>query len=157
LPETPPTLAYDSHNTIKDPRAHWIIPGYCAGIMLTGVAYAVVSFVLVAHGSSDLVVRLISGIVAPLGFAFVSLLPQIITLGMTLWLKRKIVKEVRFDGFRPAFMWGVGGGLMPWPLFPFLQDLGVFQTVFWFGALAWFLIFPAIAGTFLCYRSHIRD
>lgn len=152
----PPVLSYDKPNSESTRRSHWIIPGYCAGIQAASLIHAVISTLILTRGLPDLFSRVMYGVVLPVSFAFVSLLPQILFLGTALWLKKKLVREVRFGGFREAFWWGFAGGVFPFPLLPVWQNVGAPPEWIGFVVLGWFAIFPVAAGLFLCRHSHVR-
>jgi hypothetical protein len=118
----PPVLSYDKPNTLSTRRSHWIIPGYSVGVLAMGVVYSLIAYLFLTRHYSDSFERLLYGILLPISLPFATLLPQIIFLGLTLWLKRKIAKEVRFGGFRAAFIWGAVEGLFPYSLVSCLPE-----------------------------------
>ncbi len=154
----PPVLSYDKPNTLSTRRSHWIIPGYCVGVLAMGVVYSFIAYLFLTRHYIDSFERFLYGILLPISLPFATLLPQVIFLGLTLWLKRKIVKEVRFGGFRVAFIWGAVEGLFPYSLFPVYQNsVGPVAAFMGFALLGWLVIFPIVAALFLCRHSHVRD
>jgi hypothetical protein len=135
-----------------------IVPGYCAGVMAAGCLYSLIALMFFTRHTTDTFERLLYGIVLPLVLAFTTLLPGVFFLGITLWLKHKIVREVRFSGYRAAFFWGLVAGLYPYPLFPAYQNaIGPVDNLLWFVFLGWLVFYPVAVGLFLCRHSHLRE
>ncbi len=78
-------------------------------------------------------------------------------LGLAMWTKQKIVKEVRYSRFRTTVFWGFAGGLYPEALCQQMPQTEEWMGYIFLGWLIWQAIFPAVAAMFLCYRSHLRD
>lgn len=152
-----PTLPYDQPPKVHRKESRAVLPGYCAGVLLMGVVYDAISYPLCLHYFKDGFEQILFGLVLPFSFAFVSLLPQVLFLGISLWVKRKAAKDASLAGFRPAFLWGLASGVFPWGLFPVTQELGhEIPPLLYLVMLGWFVTFPTIAGLFLCRYSPLR-
>jgi hypothetical protein len=150
-------LSYDRHNPKTDRGAWRVEMGYSAGLVLGGIGYAGVGLTWGWNEFREMFPRVMTCVVLPIAFSFVWLPPVVMSLGISLWIKQKVVKEVRFATFKRGMVWGLVGNLFPWPLFPLIQEHMEMPAWAYFGMLGWVAVFPAVAGMFLCYRWHLRD
>ena len=156
----PKILDYDHHSSAKDPRARWVLPGFLLGMVISGILIngLVASILLWQRMDYDATFYpWIDGLVVSAGFTIFAFLPSSLALGICLWLRRIIVKEVRFASFRAALLWGVLAGLYPLSLERFLSTSVFWSLAIFIGGLIWLLLISILAGFFLCYRSHLRE
>jgi hypothetical protein len=153
----PPILAYSGPRT-KDPRAKWILPGYSIGLLGTGfthgLAVACIERTRASPGDS---LAGLSALVEAVAFSLIlGLFPGNILLGLTMWAKRKIFRDVRFARMRWAIIAGAVAGALPLQtltLEGFVNNTRLAILV----ALGWYFFVPVFSGFLLCYRSALRD
>ena len=75
--------------------------------------------------------------IATMAFNLLLLLPNMLFLGLCIWLRQKIIKEVRFARPRTAFLWGFLAGIFPLTLLRFLELGDTVQIVLFLIGLAW--------------------
>jgi len=150
-------LTYDSHNPRKDRRGRWVLPSYCAGLLAAAVVYGFVGVLIgVLLPRETMYNSWTFSFMIAIGGSLVMCLPAALALGICIWLRQAIVKEVRFARARYGLLAGFIAGCYPLAVLRYLVPDD--QNGWWFlGGLGWHLVVAIVAGFFLCYRSHLRD
>ncbi len=158
-PDTPQPVAltYDDYIPTKDRRSRTLFIDFWLGTFCVPFVSGILLTVFLLRGKDPFVVAVFDGFVLCIGFAFLALLPTTLALGLTIWLRLKILREVRFAPFHTAFLSGVVGGLYPFIPFNIVPLSDNAQLVIFYGGLAWRIVVPIAAGFWLCRRSALRD
>jgi len=158
-PPTPAlTLTYDNYTPAKDPRSRRLLPAYWLGTLLAGFLYAAITTPIYLFKNPDTTFGpWIQGGLLSVGFAIIFILPDTIFLGLTLWLRGKLLKHSRFAKFKTALLTGFVGGLYPAAILQTLEVTADTSLLIFLGALAWHTLYPTAAAFWLCYKSNLRD
>jgi hypothetical protein len=156
-PPQPLPLAYDAYRPERDPRMDWIIPWYIAGLFAAGIVQGVVATILYFFSHVETTFGPIDGLLAGALWPVLAMFPATIVLGFCLWTRFKILREVRFASFRTTFLFGIFGGLYPFPFLRVFHPSDGVQSIIIVGELVYIAVFPLVAGFWLCRRSHLRD
>jgi hypothetical protein len=116
--------------------------------MLDGLLFAAIGDPLCLRRLPDSFSQIMYGLILPLSFSLISLLLHVFFLGISLWIKSKIVKHAQFRSYVAALLWGITGGIAPWGLFPLLQEFNVYLPPLAFLAMfGWFILVPTWQGS----------
>ena len=150
--DTPVLLTYDRHDPNKDRGGNRTILFFWLGILSASCAYAVVlsTTYYFLHSKYE---PFFDGLVVPIIFGMIFLIPGTLFLGITMWARLKIIKEVSYVGARKAF---ITGAIFNLCLQPVPRMMPEELLILWI-ILAWVTIYPIAAGFWLCYRSHLRE
>ena len=159
-PEQPtaPVLQYDDYVPSRDKNSNLLVYGYSLGTMAGGAVWGVsLSLFIWLREPGHYLRVFVEGMVVPVAFAMISLLPGVLFLGLCVWTRTKLIREVRFARMRVAFVTGLVGGLFPYALG---KELAMSDSALgWYllAALIWASAYPLASGFWLCYRSYLRD
>jgi hypothetical protein len=147
----PPPLSYDTPRKVGMPRMGWIVFAYAMGVMGAELTLSVVT----AIGShmnwfARDVEGLLQAVFVYLGASLVILVPSVLFLGITLWLKARLGK-VQEPRVRWSFLAGMMAGLLSLPLIRMgHDDQSLFMWMFIMLALN--CLYPTLAGWLLLRR-----
>lgn len=157
--ETPSLiLPYDRYDPGRDRRGFVrVVIAFWLGILLSGLLNASVHSSLV-YLAPRLVGRdLFDVLVNCLGITIIGPLFCAPALVLSLYLQRRIKRDVRFARWGPAIACGMAYAL-PLPSTLIYQVWDYLPTVLSIILLVgWYLLFPIIPSFWICYRSHLRD
>ena len=147
LPNSIP-LTYDNYVPVRDRRSRKLFPVFWLGSMIVPVLLGVF-LIFYLRRSEPLFSAVIEGLVATVFGGVMGLLLATLVLGLTIWIRIKLLREVRFAGFRTAFISGIAFGLfpvLPLSILPLAENQ---QNLFLFVELGWHIVFPIAAGFWL--------
>jgi hypothetical protein len=107
---TAPILGYADTFTANELRGRRLLFHFCLGLVAGGAAVMSLAIFLYAeHGRH---VSLLTVPVFLASAALLSILPATFALGLTVWLRQRILRRVRYRGFVASFLVGGACGFL---------------------------------------------